>query len=141
MYNVGDRVVIVAHESDDIFNGYAGVVIRVDDTPVYPIEVKLDEIDDFAVSNNDMCGGSIPCNPSEIALEKTFSKGDRVVVKTDIHFGHFTNRTGTVHEVFDDGNPLPIAVALDDIAEDSAIKTVFGSNVVPFDVKELELLQ
>jgi ribosomal protein L21E len=72
-----------------------------------------------------------------------FNVGDKVVVKTDSHFGYFTGKTGVVAAVHDDGDSMPIEVVLDNSKPvfDDVMKLLFGSSAIPFDEKELALLE
>ena len=72
-----------------------------------------------------------------------FSVGDKLVVKTDAHSGCFNGKTGVVTEVNEEAEAVPIMVHLDDEnpAFIETMNLLFGSPAVPFDVKELELLE
>lgn len=66
MFTVGDKVTVDNHEDFMKLNGYVGVIVEINDTPTYPIEVKLDEVDSFAIEMNGFGGGTCPFNAAEL---------------------------------------------------------------------------
>lgn len=69
-FKMGDRVVIVSHTEISKMNGLKGIIVSIDaDAYHYPIEVRLDEVNDYAKLCNEVGAGSVPLAVKELELE------------------------------------------------------------------------